>query len=100
MNITPRDRRIALLLAPVAIMGVYWMFVLSPKREEATKLGQDLVQAEQARDQAQAQAGALQGSRDSYAKDYAVVVRLGKAIPNTVDMPSLILQLDLSLIHI
>src|SRR5680860_141519 len=94
MNVTARDKKIALLLAPVALIAVYWMFVLAPKRDEAAKLGTDLVQAEQARDQAQAQAGTLQGAKANYANDYAVVVRLGKAIPTTVDMPSLIVQLD------
>ena len=94
MNLTARDKKLAILLTPVALVGVFWMFVLSPKREEAAKLGEDLVQAEQVRDQTQAQAGTLQGARDSYANDYAVVVRLGKAIPTTVDMPSLIVQLD------
>ena len=29
-----------------------------------------------------------------YAKDYATVVRLGKAIPSTLDMPSLLVQLE------
>ena len=94
MNLTARDKKIALFLAPIALVGIYWMFVLSPKRDEAAKLSEELVQAEQARDQVQAQAGSLQGARENYANDYAVVVRLGKAIPTTVDMPSLIVQLD------
>ncbi len=94
MNLTERDRKVAVILAPIAILGIYWMFLLSPKREEATKLGAELTKVEQERDQAQAQAGVLQGAKASYAKDYAVVVRLGKAVPNTVDLPSLIVQLD------
>jgi len=94
MNLTARDKKLALILTPVALVAVFWMFVLSPKREEAAKLGTDLVQAEQARDAVVAQAGTLQGARENYANDYAVVVRLGKAIPATVDMPSLIVQLD------
>jgi hypothetical protein len=94
VNLTARDKKIAIFLMPIALIGVYWMVLLAPKREEAATLSDQLVQAEQSRDAAQAQAGVLQGARENYANDYAVVVRLGKAIPPSVDMPSLLVQLD------
>jgi hypothetical protein len=34
------------------------------------------------------------GAKSNFAADYTTVVRLGKAIPSTVDMPSLLMQLD------
>jgi hypothetical protein len=38
--------------------------------------------------------GELTRAKNGYAADYETVVRLGKAIPPTVDMPSLLLQID------
>ncbi len=36
----------------------------------------------------------LAGAKRSFAADYATVIRLGKSIPASVDMPSLLVQLD------
>ena len=94
MTLTDRDKKIALLIVPLALVLGYWFMVLGPKRGEATDLGARLAQAEKKRDGAQSQASQLEGSKNTYAKDYETVVRLGKAIPATLDMPSLIVQLD------
>lgn len=94
MSLTERDRKIMLVLVPLLILGAYWFLVLGPKRDEASKLGEQLTQAQQTRDDASSQASQLEGSKNSYAKDYETVVRLGKAIPATLDMPSLLVQLE------
>jgi Tfp pilus assembly protein PilO len=94
MSITDRDRKILLALIPlVAIIG-YWFLVLAPKRQEASKVKEQLSQAEQVRDTAQQKASQLSGAKRSFAADYATVIRLGKSIPASVDMPSLLVQLD------
>lgn len=94
MTMTDRDKKIALVLVPVLLLAAYWFLALSPKRSEAQRLGTELAQVEQTRDDALSRVAILEGSRESYAKDYATVVRLGKAIPSTLDMPSLLVQLD------
>ena len=43
---------------------------------------------------AQAAANTARGAQTDFAADYAEIVRLGKAIPAGVDMPSLLVQLD------
>ena len=94
MSLTDRDRKILLALIPlVAIVG-YWFLLLAPKREEASKIKDQLTQAEQVRDTAQQKASQLSGAKRSFAADYATVIRLGKSIPASVDMPSLLVQLD------
>ena len=94
MSITDRDRKILLALIPlVAIIG-YWFLLLAPKREESSKVKNELTQAEQVRDTAQQKASQLSGAKRSFAADYATVIRLGKSIPASVDMPSLLVQLD------
>ena len=88
VSITDRDRKILLALIPlVAIIG-YWFLLLAPKRQEASKVKDQLTQAEQVRDTAQQKASQLSGAKRSFAADYATVIRLGKSIPASVDMPS------------
>ena len=94
MSLTDRDRKILLALIPlVAIIG-YWFLILAPKRQEASKVRDQLSQAQAVRDTAQQKASQLSGAKRSFAGDYATVIRLGKAIPASVDMPSLLVQLD------
>ena len=94
MTLTDRDRKIVLVLVPVLLAAAYWFLLLAPKRDEASKLGEELAQAESARDDAVARADAVSSAKGGFAADFAEVLRIGKAIPSTVDMPSLLVQLD------
>jgi hypothetical protein len=94
VTISDRDRRIILILLPVVVVLVYWFLLLSPKRQDLTAARDAQSTAEQARDAAVAQAAQLEKARQTFAADYAAVVRLGKAIPETTDSPSLLIQLD------
>ena len=94
MSLTDRDRKIVFALLPLLVIGVYWFLILSPKRKEAAKLDTQVSTVQQARDTAVSQANTLEQARASFASQYSQMVRLGKAIPTQVDMPSLIVQLD------
>jgi len=94
VTLSDRDRRILLILIPVVIVLGYWFLLLSPKRSDLSDAKDAQHAAESSRDQAVAQAAQLEKARQSYAADYAEVFRLGKAIPVTVDSPSLLVQLD------
>lgn len=94
MSLTDRDRKIVLVLAPILVLAAYWFLLLSPKREEAAKAGKELAKQEKTRDETTARASQLEGAKSSFSTDYAAMVRLGKAVPTNVDMPSLIVQLD------
>ena len=94
MNLSARDRKIMLVLAPLVLVIAYWFLVLAPKREEAAKLSERLEQVAGERDEAESKATLLEQAKSTYAEDYETVVRVGKAIPASLDMPSLIVQLD------
>ncbi len=94
MSITARDRKILAVLAVLAVVAVYWLMLLGPKREEATEAAQELTEQEERRDTAEAMLAELQTARQSFETDYATVVRLGKALPTEVDVPSLMVQLE------
>jgi Tfp pilus assembly protein PilO len=92
--ITARDRKIILTIIPLILVAGYWFMVLAPKRAESQKISEQLATAQQARDGAQQQVTQLNAAKSTFPQDYATVVRLGKAVPTTLDMPSLLVQLD------
>jgi hypothetical protein len=94
MNMTDRDRKILLAIIPLVVIVGYWFLLLAPKRQEAAKIRDQLSQAQAVRDTAQQKASQLAGAKRSFAADYATVIRIGKSIPTSVDMPSLLVQLD------
>jgi Tfp pilus assembly protein PilO len=94
VTLTDRDRKLLLVIIPVALLAAFWFLVLSPKQEEADLAAEALAEQEQRRDTAQAAASSAQGAKRDFTADYTQIVRLGKAVPAQVDMPSLIVQLD------
>lgn len=94
MTLSSRDRKLIIVVIPIVVLVAYWFLLLSPKREEAAKAGQALAKQEKARDAATAQASQLENAKSGFSTDYATMVRLGKAVPSNVDMPTLIVQLD------
>jgi hypothetical protein len=94
VSLTDRDKKIVFLLLPLLLVGVYWFLLLKPKRHEATKLSDQVAQAQEARDAAVSQANQLSQAKSRYASEYTAMVRLGKALPTKVDMPSLLVQLN------
>jgi Pilus assembly protein, PilO len=94
VSLTPRDKKIALALVPLILIGAYWFLLLKPKRHEAAKLTDQVTHAQSARDAAVQKASQLEQAKTQFPTQYAEMVRLGKAVPTTVDMPSLLVQLD------
>ena len=94
MSITDRDKKILAVLTVIAALAGYWFLLLSPKRAEVTKVEGQVASQQQQLDAALAQVQAAETAQASFETDYAEMVRLGKAIPSTVDMPSLLVQLD------
>jgi len=94
MTLTDRDRKIMIALVPVVVLVAYWFLLLAPKREEASTAAQELSTQQQRVEDARARVDAAQGAKENFNVSYAQVVRLGKAIPSKIDMPSLLVQLD------
>ena len=94
MTLTDRDKKVLIFVMPVIAVVAYWFLLLSPKREEASRAAEEVVTQQQRRDAAQAKLSAANSAQQDFSAGYAQIVRLGKAIPASVDMPSLIVQLD------
>jgi Tfp pilus assembly protein PilO len=94
VTLTDRDRKLVIALVPLMVLGAFWFLLLSPKRQDATTAADELTRQEERLDAARAAATAASNAKTGFESDYAEIVRLGKAIPTNVDMPSLLVQLD------
>jgi hypothetical protein len=84
---------IVVVLLAAALAG-FWFVGLSPKREEAAGL-QAQVDSERLRlSDAQQKASAAAKAKARYRSDYAAVATLGKAVPKSDALPSLLYQLQ------
>ena len=94
MTLSDRDKKIAMVLIPLVLVGAFVFLVIKPKREEAAKASQALEAQRDRRDKAIALEQRLSLAKASFTADYTTVVRLGKAVPTSVDMPSVLVQLE------
>jgi Tfp pilus assembly protein PilO len=94
MSLSDRDKKLMIFILPIAVLAAFWFLMLSPKRDEAAQAEQDAIAQQDRRDQAEAQLSQANAAQTDFAADYGEIVRLGKAIPAQVDMPSLLVQLE------
>jgi Tfp pilus assembly protein PilO len=92
--VTKNKTLLIAVVATAAAMAAFWFLALAPKREEAAALQGKIEAKETELATAQATLAGYTKSKDNYGKNYATVVRLGKAVPEDDDIRSLLVQLD------
>lgn len=91
---TRRDRLVIVAVAIVAAIAASWFFLISPKRDQASKLGAKVSAAQQQLDTARSELAQNAAASKQYATNYAALARLGQAVPATDQVPSLIFELQ------
>jgi len=89
---TGRDRIVIMVVGVIAVIGAVWVLAVSPERDKASKL---TAQVDAAKTQLQTAEGELANAHSAqaqYAAAYTSVVRLGKAVPASQEVPSLMYQ--------
>ncbi|CAA9476574.1 MAG: hypothetical protein AVDCRST_MAG69-478 [uncultured Solirubrobacteraceae bacterium] len=94
MSLRRNHRLLLALVVLAAAVGAFWMLVLSPKREEASALSEQIAAKQVELDAARQQVVTYEQAREAYPANYATVARLGKAVPADDDVRSLVVQLD------
>jgi Tfp pilus assembly protein PilO len=89
-----RNLTIVAMLAIAALAIAFWALALSPKREEATKLADEIEQVEFSLAQHRAEIAEAEEARSEFSRDYQQLVVLGKAVPGDDDTPSLLVQVS------
>jgi hypothetical protein len=93
-SMSDRDRKILLAVIPFVVIVAYWFLLLAPTRKEASTASAQAAKQEKRRDAAKAEVAQAASAKTDFRSDYTQIVRLGKAIPAQVDMPSLLIQLE------
>jgi Tfp pilus assembly protein PilO len=89
-----RDRTILAGIAIAGLIAAFWFVVLSPKRDEASKLSDEVATLEESvAAQEQLVADGRQ-AQDDFNTNYQRLVVLGKAVPEDEDTSSLFVQLE------
>jgi len=89
-----RNLTIVAVLAVAALAIAFWALALSPKREEAAKLADEVEQVDFSLSQHREEIAEAEEARREFPRDYQQLVVLGKAVPSDDDTPSLLIQVS------
>lgn len=90
---TTRDRLALIGISALAVLAVVWLLLVAPERNQAAKLSTQVSQASAQLAAAESDAANARTAQTRYSAAYASVVDLGKAVPPSEEVPSLIYQL-------
>ncbi len=91
---TGRDRIVLIVIVVVAVLAGGWMLVVSPKRKEAKSVETKVTTAQTELSSAEGQLANGRAAESQYATAYTAVVNLGKAVPPSQEVASLVYQLE------
>ena len=91
---TARDRLVIVAVLVAAALAGFWFLGLAPKRKESASLQTQIQAANQRLTVAQQKAAQGETAEKRYDQDYADIARLGKAVPKSDALPSLLYQLQ------
>ncbi len=90
---TARDRLVLAVVAALAVLGAFWVLLVSPERKTANKLLSEVSTASAQLATVKGEAANALVAQQRYSAAYTSVVNLGKAVPPSEEVPSLIYQL-------
>jgi Tfp pilus assembly protein PilO len=91
---TGRDRIVMMVVVVLIVAVGGWMVVVSPKRKEARTYVGQVSTAQTQLATAQSELANAKAAQAQYTSAYAAVVRLGKAVPPSQEVASLVYQLE------
>jgi hypothetical protein len=90
---TSRDRLVLVGVVTLVVLAAAWFGVVSPERKEASNLGAQVSSAKAQLAGAEEQVANAHSAQQRYAAAYTSVVDLGKAVPPSEEVPSLMYQI-------
>ena len=90
---TARDRLMLIGVIAIAFLGIVWLMLVSPERKKAGQAASSLAAAEAQLASAHSELVTARAARAKYAASYGTIVHLGKAVPTTEEVPSLMYEL-------
>lgn len=90
---TGRDRMVIMAVAALGVLVAVWFLAVTPKRQQAGELAKQVSSVQAQLTSAEGQVSSAQAAQARYSTDYASIIRLGKAVPASAEVPSLVYQL-------
>ncbi len=90
---TTRDRLVLTALATLAMLAAVYLLLVSPERKEASALNAKVSTASAQLASAESAVSSARADQARYSSAYASIVSLGKAVPASEELPSLMYQL-------
>jgi Tfp pilus assembly protein PilO len=94
MKLASSNKLIVAMLVVVALAIAFWMLLLSPKRQEAAKLGDEVAQAQESLDLHRSEVQQALAARKRFPVEYQQLVVLGKAVPKGDETASMLVELN------
>jgi Tfp pilus assembly protein PilO len=91
--VTTRDRLVLIGVIALALLAAVWLLLVSPERSKASKLSSEVSAASAQLASAQGDAASARAAQQRYSAAYSSVVSLGKAVPASEEVPSLMYQI-------
>lgn len=91
---TKRDRLMLLAVLAVVLLGGFWFLVLTPQRKAASEAQAGVASARLALDAAQQKLTAGKAAQQAFRRDRTTIVKLGRVVPESDDIPTLLTQLE------
>ena len=91
---TRRDRTVIAVVLAVAVVVAGWLLVVQPKRSQASKLATQISSAQSQLNTVRLQVAQDQAARATFSSSYTVLAKLGEAVPEDDNVPSLIFQIQ------
>jgi Tfp pilus assembly protein PilO len=88
------DRAVLAGLLIAGLIAAFWFVILSPKRDEASKLSDEVAALEESVATQEQLVAEAQQARDDFDRNYQRLVVLGKAVPEDEDTSSMFVQLQ------
>jgi hypothetical protein len=90
---TARDRLVLIGLGTLAMLAAVYLLLVAPERKQASALSSKVAAASAQLSTAEGAVASARADQTRYASAYASIVNLGKAVPASEEVPSLIYQL-------
>jgi Tfp pilus assembly protein PilO len=91
--VTARDRLVLIGVMALTLLAAVWLLLVSPERSKASKLSSEVSSASAQLASVQSDAASAHAAQQRYASAYSSVVSLGKAVPASEEVPSLMYQI-------
>jgi len=94
-----RDRLVVAIVVLVIVLVVGWTQVVSPERSKVSTAEHKIESARSALTSAQSELQQAQQAKAAYRTAYAAIVALGKAVPASQEIPSLLYEVEAASEH-